>query len=112
MITHLSSTVSVFYIMDTTKIKTWNVLNWNIRGLNVVDKRNAVRAKIEESACATFCLKKPRCRALTTHWPGKWPQNVSTNLCMCHLKVPLAVSLLGGMIQFSLGSFSFHQNLL
>jgi hypothetical protein len=32
--------------------RSWNILNWNIRGLNSDDKRNAVRAKIEESTCS------------------------------------------------------------
>jgi exonuclease III len=46
--------------MDTPNNKSWNILNWNIRGLNTEDKRNAIRAKIEESACAVFCMQETK----------------------------------------------------
>jgi hypothetical protein len=46
------STPIVF--MDGNNKRSWNILNWNVRGLNSDDKRNAIRAKIEESACAIF----------------------------------------------------------
>jgi hypothetical protein len=46
------STPIVF--MDSNNKRSWNILNWNVRGLNSDDKRNAIRAKIEESACAIF----------------------------------------------------------
>jgi hypothetical protein len=47
-----------------SQTRTWNVLNWNVRGLNDEDKRIAVRAKIEESACAIFCLQETKREAI------------------------------------------------
>jgi hypothetical protein len=34
--------------------KSWNILNWNARGINSADKKKAVRAKIEESGCSVL----------------------------------------------------------
>jgi hypothetical protein len=57
-------------------------LNWNIRGLNADDKRNAVRAKIEESACAIFsCMKlKFRFLSLLGHENGS---QMFQQVCIC-----------------------------
>jgi len=35
-------------------------LNWNIRGLNSDDKCNAIKAKIEESACSDYCIQETK----------------------------------------------------
>jgi exonuclease III len=43
-----------------TTSKSWNVLNWNIRGLNGDNKKKAVRAKIEKSGCSVFCLQETK----------------------------------------------------
>ncbi|KAJ1266847.1 hypothetical protein BS78_07G010400 [Paspalum vaginatum] len=45
---------------STTNKRNWNVLNWNIRGLNAEDKCNAVRGKIEESACDVYCIQETK----------------------------------------------------
>jgi exonuclease III len=34
----------------------WNILCWNIRGINESEKWDAVRDKIEESASSVICL--------------------------------------------------------
>lgn len=44
----------------STQNRNWNVLNWNIRGLNDEGKQRAVRAKIEESACSVFCIQETK----------------------------------------------------
>jgi exonuclease III len=46
--------------MSNQNKRSWNILNWNVRGLNSDDKRNAIRAKIEESSCAIFCLQETK----------------------------------------------------
>lgn len=47
--------------MDSTNYRRcWNVLNWNIRGINSDDKCNAIRQKIEESNCAIYCLQETK----------------------------------------------------
>jgi len=38
----------------------WNILCWNIRGINASDKWDAVRQKIEESACSIVCLEESK----------------------------------------------------
>lgn len=40
--------------------RNWNILNWNIRGLNSEDKCNAIKEKIEESACAIYCIQETK----------------------------------------------------
>jgi hypothetical protein len=46
--------------MDSSPKRSWNILNWNVRGLNSEDKCNAVRAKIEESCCSIFCIQESK----------------------------------------------------
>ena len=40
--------------------QNWNVLCWNIRGLNATEKHDAVRDKIEESGCSIVCLQETK----------------------------------------------------
>ena len=40
--------------------KSWNVLNWNIRGINDPKKWTTVNNKIEESQCAILCLQETK----------------------------------------------------
>ncbi|CAO2167262.1 unnamed protein product [Urochloa humidicola] len=46
--------------MDIHHKRNWNILNWNIRGLNSTDKCNAVKEKIEESSCAVYCIQETK----------------------------------------------------
>lgn len=46
----------------------WNVLCWNIRGLNATDKWDAVRNKIEESSCSIFCLQETKKERIDMHF--------------------------------------------
>ena len=45
---------------NNTNKRSWNVLNWNIRGLDSEGKTDAVKAKIEESACSVYCLQETK----------------------------------------------------
>jgi exonuclease III len=45
---------------QSSRNKSWNVLNWNIRRINNEDKQKAVRAKIEEGGCVVFCLQETK----------------------------------------------------
>ena len=38
----------------------WNILCWNIRSINASDKWDAVRQKIDESACSMVCLQETK----------------------------------------------------
>lgn len=40
--------------------RCWDILNWNIRGINSQDKWLAIGKKIEESACAIVCLQETK----------------------------------------------------
>lgn len=40
--------------------RTWNVLCWNVRGLNSEDKLTAIRSKISEANCDIICLQETK----------------------------------------------------
>ena len=40
--------------------RSWNILNWNIRGINVEAKWLALKQKIEESAAGIICLQETK----------------------------------------------------
>ena len=40
--------------------RSWNILNWNVRGLNSSDKWLAIRKKVEESAAGILCLQETK----------------------------------------------------
>jgi exonuclease III len=40
--------------------RSWQILCWNIRGLNDSNKWDVVRSKVEESACVVFCLQETK----------------------------------------------------
>lgn len=42
--------------MDSNICKKWNVLTWNVRGINAQWKWDAVRDKISQSVCDIICL--------------------------------------------------------
>jgi exonuclease III len=47
--------------------RNWNILCWNIRGLNATDKHDAVRNKIEESGCSIICLQETKLQSVDMH---------------------------------------------
>ena len=47
--------------METTSFRNWNVLCWNVRGLNSDARQRDIRAKIEESHCSIICLQETKC---------------------------------------------------
>lgn len=40
--------------------RSWQILCWNIQGLNGRDKWDAVKTKIDESACVVLCLQETK----------------------------------------------------
>ena len=40
--------------------RSWNILNWNVRGLNALDKWLAIRQKVEESAAGILCIQETK----------------------------------------------------
>ena len=50
----------LFPNLSMMNTRRWHILCWNIRGINGSDKWDAIRDKIEESACSIICLQKKR----------------------------------------------------
>jgi exonuclease III len=50
--------------MDSSPAQKWNILNWNVRGLNSVEKCNVIRSKIEESSCSIYCIQETKSQHL------------------------------------------------
>jgi exonuclease III len=40
--------------------RVWNILCWNIHGLNASGKWDAVRTKIEECVCSIVCIQETK----------------------------------------------------
>ena len=40
--------------------RSWNILCWNVRGINAMEKCDVVRDKIVESACSVVCLQETK----------------------------------------------------
>jgi len=49
--------ISFLCVMDS---KLWNILCWNVRGLNDPNKWDLIYNKIDESACSLFCFQETK----------------------------------------------------
>lgn len=54
-----SASLQILFIMNSNKRNT-KILIWNIRGINSQGKWDALRGKIEESACHIICLQETK----------------------------------------------------
>lgn len=45
----------------STTCRNWNVLCWNVTGLNSNARQRAVRQKMDESQCAIACFQETKC---------------------------------------------------
>jgi hypothetical protein len=52
------------FILSIMVNRAWNILCWNIRGLNDKDKWDPIRNKIEESCANIFCLQETKREAI------------------------------------------------
>lgn len=52
--------------------KAWNILCWNIRAINSDSKWDALRNKIDESACSVFCLQETKRNDFDTQYIKKF----------------------------------------
>lgn len=52
--------------------RNWNILCWNIRGINASEKWDAVHDKIEESACSVICLQEMKQEHFDTSYVRKF----------------------------------------
>jgi exonuclease III len=51
--------VTAYYPISTTN-RNWNILSWNMRGINYQRKWNAINNKIEEIRCMVFCFQETK----------------------------------------------------
>jgi exonuclease III len=79
--------------------RNWNVLCWNIRGINATNKLTAQRSKIKESNCDIICIQETKRET--------FDQAYLRNLCPsqfdCFDYIP-SLGLSGGMITIWKGS--------
>jgi exonuclease III len=59
--------VRIFVLM-VSKLRNWNNLNWNIRGLNDEGKCRAIRQKIEESYWEIFCIQETKMEIISPYF--------------------------------------------
>lgn len=52
-------TFSLPFAMDN-QFRSWNVMCWNVKGMNVDAKILMIRQKVEESGCQVLCLQKTK----------------------------------------------------
>ena len=55
----------------------WNILNWNIRGINDSNKWLALQHKIQETDCYIICIQETK----REHFDGRYIQN------FCHRRL-------------------------
>ena len=82
--------------------RSWNILNWNIRGINSKDKWLALRQKIDESDCNILCLQETKREIFDTTYLKKIALPDLINLPSYPLLELLGVSLWFGMALNSL----------
>ena len=58
--------------MDNSGTSNWNVLCWNVRGLNSAARQRAVREKIDESQCSIICLQETKCPSIDARFIRSW----------------------------------------
>jgi exonuclease III len=68
-VSHILMLPYAMFIMDN---RAWNVLCWNIRGLNDKDKWDPIRNKIEESNANIFCLQETKKESIDLHFIRKF----------------------------------------
>ena len=63
---------AIILSMDSSSTRSWNVLCWNVRGLNSAARQRAVREKIEESQCSIICLQETKCPSIDANFVRSW----------------------------------------
>jgi exonuclease III len=79
--------------------RNWNILCWNIRGMNAVKKWTALKSKIKEASCDIICIQETKCVA--------FDQAYLRNFCTSHFdyfEYTPSIGLSRGMIMISKSS--------
>jgi len=67
--------------------RNWNILCWNVRGLNDPDKWDLIRNKLEESACSLFCFQETKKEEIDAVFMRKFALDVLIVLSTARQKV-------------------------
>jgi len=81
--------------------RSWNILNWNIRGINEEDKCKAVKEKIEESVAVVYCIQETKRTSFDPFFVKNLLPDVSTNSFTPPLEGHQVALLWAGMSQSS-----------
>jgi len=73
--------------------RSWNILCWNVRGINAMEKCDAVRDKIEESACPVVCLQETKREHFEMSFIRKFAPR-----CFVHFDYIPSVGASGGLL--------------
>ena len=84
--------------------RSWNLMSWNVRGLNSKEKWSEIRDKIIEANCDIICLQETKKRILIWRSLGIFAQQILINLNFCPLLGPQEESSLFGKADFSMES--------
>jgi hypothetical protein len=79
--------------------RIWNILCWNIRGLNASSKWDVVRNKLEESACSIVCLQETK----RDHFDMAFIKKLAPRRFDCFDFVP-SIGASGGLLTLCPGS--------
>src|SRR3954464_13659961 len=63
---------TLIFSMDTYSTRNWNVLCWNVRGLNSNAGQRAVREKIDESQCSIICIQETNGPSIDSNFVKSW----------------------------------------
>ena len=66
----------VLFLLNTMSLVLWNILCWNIRGVNSEPKCLALRNKIDESNCSIVCLQETKKRSLIILFEEMMPEKI------------------------------------
>jgi len=52
--------IQILIIMNLTPNRSWNVLCWNVRGLNAVRKWDSIKNKVLNTNCDIICFQETK----------------------------------------------------
>lgn len=86
------------YVFMDSPVRYWNVLCWNVRGLNDHDKWDPIRNKIEESSANIFCLQETKRSSFDLPFIRKFAPKRFDKFDYCPSEVLLEVSWFAGLL--------------
>ena len=84
--------LNLLVFFDFLMNRAWNILCWNVRGINAAEKWANNRNKIDESNCEIFCFQETKKENFDS-----LPREILVSSFLPHLLAPLGVLLWAGM---------------